>query len=100
VKNIRPIDLTGYLLLWRPSTNQPFFISIPDADTGGTFVAVFHNKASLDRAAALLADSDYSIKCIDDGSDFVESVRAAGVRIAADPYVLPGPRTRWTEVWL
>jgi len=93
----RSISVTGCLSPFRDG--QPCFIQMPG--NPHFWVAVFTNKDKLEESCADLGITDYTIKQVTDGKDFIESIVEGGVRIMLDPYAVRSEnKTRWTEIIL
>lgn len=96
LSNPKSIRVTGCLSPFRED-GQPVFFQMPD--NPNFWVAVFTTKDKLEESCADLGITDYTIKQVTDGKDFVESIVENGVRIMLDPYAIRSEnKTRWTEI--
>ena len=87
-------DLNGQLIPWRLEYRQPQLIDIE----GQPFVPIFSDEPALDALMATLGVSDYEIRMIDDGRDFMDSLTEAGVKGCFNVYCIEGGKLRYTEV--
>jgi hypothetical protein len=93
----KSVVLTDCLMPFRDG--QPVVIRIPD--NPHCWVVVFSTYDKLKASCVDLAVENYTIKQINDGKDFVESVVESGTRVMLDPYIdVVQNKTRWTEVKL
>lgn len=89
----KSIVIDGYLLPWRQE--QPVSIIVE----GVWFIAIFSTMKKLEQSMEFAGVKEYSIKQIDDGIDFIDSIKEQGGRIMLDPYIVNG-NTRFTEITL
>jgi hypothetical protein len=94
VVGFSPAALTGKVLAWK--NNNPVFASV--LDVPDSFVPVFDTPEMLHASMAERQITDYTIKQIDDGVDFVASIELGGARVMLNPRPGEGGRVRWTEV--
>lgn len=91
------VDITGCLSPFKGT--QPCCVRLPDNDD--RWVAVFSTQKRLEKTCLELCISDYNIKQITNGSDFISSILEAGLRIMLNPYlVIEENKTKWTEITL
>ena len=110
----RPISITGKLSPFRAAINeitpngieekvdQPVLLELP-SHPGHRWVIVFSEEEALHGAMKTCGITDYKIKLIQDGSEFLASIfdSGTGFRVMLDPRVVEidgEKRTRWTEV--
>ncbi len=87
-------DIQGTLLPVRPD-GSPVALRLPGNPS--TFVMLFDDAEALRREMDRIHTTDYLIKRVTDGREFVADARACGLRIMLNPYVVNG-NTRWTEI--
>jgi hypothetical protein len=90
----RALDITGKLLALYPD-KQPVTFRV--AENPAIFVPIFSDEDKLRESMVRSKISEYDIKIVQDGVDFVDSIAEQGLRIMLDPYIHNG-NTRWTEV--
>jgi hypothetical protein len=96
-RSIEVSEVTGCLTPFKDG--QPWFIRMPNNPS--FWVAVFSTKDKLEASCAELGITDYTIKQVTDGRDFIKSIVEGGVRIMRDPYAVRSEnKTRWTEIIL
>lgn len=90
------VVLTGKLFPWRGT--GPVFLSVPGSED--LYVPLFSKASSLRAAMARLRVAFVSIKKIDDGHEFLDSIPAAGVaiKVILDLHWTPEGRARWLEL--
>ena len=89
----RHIVITGNLMPWRLDCEQPVLVFIEQIP----FLPIFTTEARLRQTMQDIGISDYKIKQIEDGREFLESV-IDQIRIASDPWITDRGTTRFTEV--
>lgn len=89
-----PVNIDGYFSPFAYN-DQPHLVELPD--NPNKWIVVFSNVDALKKSCEFLNIKDYKIKRIDDGLDFIDSLKPYGIRVMANPYVING-NTRWTEV--
>jgi hypothetical protein len=97
-KPLQVIDLTGKLFPW--DGKRPVFLEL--ATSPHLYFPCFSNAPKLRAAMARAKAPFVSIKHIDDGGPFLESlprvINGRQVAVMLDPYWLPDGRVRWSEV--
>ena len=93
ISELRPYNITGFLSPFHPN-NQPCLVQMPD--NPNYWALAYSNVEALENSCKYLGFTDYKIKHIDDGFEFVKSLSDFGVRVMANPYMING-KTRWTE---
>jgi hypothetical protein len=86
-----PIDVTGYFIPWRLDEDQPQCVEL----NGIYFVPVFSTEAKLNESK-LAQEVKFTMKQIDDGEKFLESV-IPHMRVMIDPWITERGTTRWKE---
>jgi len=95
-KESPPIKVSGYLLPWDKTANQPCRIEIENTE----FIAVFSSMDKLEEHLLWCAYGfEVSVKQIDDTDEFLDSV-IPFCRVALDPHATEKMTTRWTELKL
>lgn len=96
LSELGPIEITGYFSPFHRN-DQPWLVQMQDSSD--YWLLIFSSVNALEYHCEKMGMTEYKIKHIDDGFDFIQSVREGGVRIMANPYFING-KTRWTEVLL
>jgi hypothetical protein len=95
---VQPVKLTGKLFPWEASA--PVFVAVPGI--ARLYLPCFVEAPALRAAMQRLGISYSSIKHIDDGRAFLESlprvIDGRDVCVILDPHLLPNGRVRWLEV--
>lgn len=96
----RYLDITGYVFPW--SDESPALLSLIDYGTD-VFLVVYSTLEKLKSMMATLEMSYDSIKRIDNGNVFLESIPlhlpdGKKLRIMVDPWVTDQKTTRFTEI--
>lgn len=94
--NIKSISLTGKIFPFKDG--QPVGVVVENV----TFLSLFSTEEKLHFSMEMMGVSDYSIKQIDDHTEFLDSIQGSGIRVMLDPYLAihetEGPVTRFTEI--
>lgn len=93
VGELKPVDLSGKLIPFK--NGQPVFMSLgplPDL-----YLPCFDNKEQLEGVMEEVSVTDYTIKQIDDGIEFIDSIPEE-IKIALNFRRMPSGKTRWTEI--
>jgi len=81
--------------------DQPVLMEL-ESHPNQKWVAIFTEEKDLHETMKICKIIDYKVKIITNGKEFVESILDAGknLRIMLNPRLVPGNKTRWTEVVL
>ena len=91
----KPVKITDFLSPFQHN-GQPYLVQLP----GNPYywVPIFSTEDKLKQSCVELDISDYCIKQITDGRDFLASLSEQNVRVMLDPYAVKSEnKTRWTE---
>jgi hypothetical protein len=95
MKELRAISITGYFSPFYLD-NQPILASIGGV---GQMILVFSTVEKLrEGMGKFFPGQEYRIKHIDDGTEFTDSIFEYRIRVALDPRIVEGCKTRWTEI--
>ena len=91
----RDVSLSGCLFAWKEE--QPVFMRMPGSTS--VYLPIFTMETKLHQAMTDIKIESYSIKKIDNGSEFLSSIPTEIV-VIIDPYRVEGPeeRLRWMEI--
>ena len=93
----KEVTLTGTLFPW--DGDQPHYLMMPGSDY--RYLPCFTSADKLREVMDRVGVSNYTIKQVEDGPDFLTSfdvLEAANVRVILDPYFVAGGRVRFTQV--
>lgn len=97
LRSVGAVKLTGYFCLFQKEIEQPHIITLPE--NSAIWITVFSSVDKLEEFCADAKITEYKIKQITDGRDFVQSLAEQGVRVMLDPFAMRSEnKTRWTEV--
>ena len=93
-KEFLPYNITDFFSPFNLE-DQPCLVEMPE--NPNLWIPVFSTVSALEAHCERVGITEYKIKKIDDGFDFIDSLTPYGIRIMANPYIFNG-NTRWTEV--
>ena len=93
-EELSPANINGYLMPFS-YTEQPLLVEMPG--NPNKWLPIFSSVGALEKHCERIGIKDYKIKKIDDGLDFLYSIKPYGIRVMANPFIFNG-NTRWTEI--